>query len=84
MRRKQFISFPLAPFPCARKTTALARREVFHLFKGAVETPKPEGWTDQQLKHRDAIAKALMVKKRLKASNAYRLATWVVEHRKEK
>lgn len=42
--------------------------------------PKPEGWTDADLKKRDKLADKLQKEKRLKKSNSFALATWIVNH----
>lgn len=41
--------------------------------------PKPEGWTEAEVKKRDEIAESLMRKRKFKKKNAYALATWIVQ-----
>lgn len=41
--------------------------------------PKPEGWTESEVKRRDKIAESLMKKRKFKKQNAYALATWIIK-----
>lgn len=45
--------------------------------------PKPEGWTEAQLKERDRIAEGIIKHKKAKKKNAYAIATYRVEHAKK-